>query len=119
MEGDVLFFVGGGQLSPTHSGCVDDNRLSGVSSCGFHGKAPYGGSACCRPSVNIAISTAVLWIDDLVEGYVFRVKPPLPLTAPRAFHLVLGRISRAYYIGQLIKHDFGMPAAKGMTVPDR
>ncbi len=41
--------VGGGQLSSTCFGRVDDHRASGVSYCGYYDSAPCGGSACCRP----------------------------------------------------------------------
>ncbi len=36
---------GRGQLRFTYSGPVDQNRISRVSFCGYHGSAPYGGSA--------------------------------------------------------------------------
>ncbi len=36
-RGGFLFVVGGGQLSSTYFGRVDDHRVSGVSYCGYHG----------------------------------------------------------------------------------
>ncbi len=39
-QGGFLSFVGGGQLSSTCFGRVDDHRASGVSYCGCHGRTP-------------------------------------------------------------------------------
>ncbi len=47
-EDGFLFFVGGGKPSSTYFGRMDDNRISGISYCGYHGSASSGGSACCR-----------------------------------------------------------------------